>query len=43
MTYEVDPVEIKKRTADDRGRVTIGAKYANQLVTVAIVEVEDDE
>lgn len=29
------------KPADDRGRITLGSKYANQKVKVAILEVED--
>lgn len=41
MKIEVDPVDVNEKTADDRGRVTLGSEYAGQTVTVAVVEVED--
>jgi len=41
MQVEVSPTDIEERKADDRGRVTLGAEYADQSVTLAVIEVED--
>ena len=43
MKVEVSAKDIDERKADDRGRVTLGAEYAGKKVTVAVLEVEDDE
>jgi len=42
MQVEVDATDIEERQADDRGRVTLGAEYADKTVTVAVLEVEDE-
>jgi len=43
MKLEVEPSDIKSgKKADDRGRVTLGSKYAGKTVTVAVLEVEDE-
>lgn len=42
MKVEVDISDVKERSADDRGRVTIGSEYANKTVTVAVLEVEEE-
>lgn len=43
MQVEIEPSDIKSdKKADDRGRVTLGAEYADKNVTVAILEVEDE-
>lgn len=42
MKIEVDVDDVNKYKADDRGRITIGSKYAGENVTVAVVEVEDE-
>lgn len=43
-TVEVDPVEVRERTADDKGRITLGADYSGETVRVAVLDVpsEDD-
>jgi hypothetical protein len=33
--------QIVERTADDRGWITLGARYAGQDVEVAVLEPED--
>lgn len=43
MKVEVSATDIEEKNADDRGRVTLGAEYAGKTVTVAVLEVEDDE
>ena len=43
MQIDVPASEIKSsKTADDRGRVTLGSEYAGKAVTVAVLEVEDE-
>jgi len=42
MKVDVDPDDIQKRTTDDRGRVYLGPEYADNTVTVAILDVYDD-
>ena len=43
MQIEVSASEIKSdKKADDRGRVTLGSEYADETVTVAVLEDEDD-
>jgi hypothetical protein len=42
MQVEVSATEIEEKKADDRGRVTLGAQYADKTVTVAVLEVEED-
>jgi len=41
MNVEVDATDVEKKKADGRGRVTLGAEYADKTVTVAVVDVED--
>lgn len=41
MKVEADAV--RTNDTDDRGRIYLGTEYANKRVTVAIVEVEDDQ
>ena len=43
MKIEVSATDIEEKKADDRGRVTLGAEYADETVTVAVIEVEEDE
>lgn len=42
-TVEVPATDVEERTADERGRVTLGAEYAGKTVTVAVVEVEEGD
>jgi len=42
MKIEVSATDIEERKADGRGRVTLGAEYADKTVTVAVIEVEDE-
>lgn len=42
MKVDVSPKDIEEKKADDRGRVTLGADYADKKVTVAVLEVEDE-
>lgn len=42
MKIEVDVSDVDEKKADDRGRVTLGSKYAGKNVTVAVVEVEGE-
>lgn len=41
MKVAVEATNIKEKKADDRGRVTLGAEFAEKKVTVAVLEVED--
>ncbi|MDL0133572.1 hypothetical protein [Halobacterium salinarum] len=41
MRVEVKPENVFTKTADSRGRITLGAEFANQEIEVAIVS-EDD-
>lgn len=43
VKVEVSATDINEKTADDRGRVTLGAEYANKTVTVAVVEVKEED
>ena len=44
MQVELNPSDIKSdKKADDRGRITLGAEYADKQVTIAVLEVEPDE
>jgi len=44
MQIEVSASDIKsEKKADDRGRVTLGSEYAGKTVTVAVLEVEDED
>jgi len=42
MKLEVKATDVEEKKADDRGRITLGAKYAGKTVTVAVLEVEED-
>jgi len=42
MKVEVSATDIEEKKADDRGRVTLGSKYADKTVTVAVLEVEGE-
>lgn len=42
MQVEVNATDIEERKADDRGRITLGAEYADKTVTVAVLEVEEE-
>lgn len=42
VEIEIDPEDIVKKKADDRGRVTLGAEYADKTVRVAVLEVEEE-
>lgn len=41
MQVEVSVSDVDEYKADDRGRVTLGSEYAEKLVTVAVLEVEE--
>lgn len=43
MLVEVDPDDVQKITADDRGRVYLGPEYANQEVEVAVLADERED
>lgn len=42
MEVEVSATDVNEKKADDRGRVTLGAEYADKTVTVAVLEVADE-
>lgn len=41
MQVEIDVADIEERTADGRGRITLGAEYADETVVVGIFKVRD--
>ena len=44
MQIQVSASDIKsEKRSDDRGRVTLGSEYADRTVTVAVLEVEDED
>jgi hypothetical protein len=44
MQIEVSASDIKSgKKADDRGRVTLGSEHAGKTVTVAVLEVKDED
>ena len=42
MKIECTPKEVVSKTTDNRGRLNLGTEYADQHVTVLIVETDDD-
>lgn len=42
MKVDVPATDIEEKKADDRGRVTLGAEFADKTVTVAVLEVKDE-
>ena len=44
MQIQVSASDIKsEKRSDDIGRVTLGSEYADRTVTVAVLEVEDED
>jgi len=44
MQIEVSAADIKsEKKADDRGRITLGSEFAGETVTVAVLEVDDED
>jgi len=41
-TRVVIPKDIMTKGTDSRGRITLGSKYADKEVTVAVIEVETE-
>jgi len=41
MNVDVTPKQVVEKTADDRGRITLGAEHANEDVRLLIVENDD--
>lgn len=41
MKVEVSATDVEEKKADDRGRVTLGAEYADKTVTVAVLDAEE--
>ena len=42
LKVEITPKKVIEASTDRRGRFTLGSEYANQEVTVLVVETEDD-
>ena len=42
-TMKVDARDLRTNDTDDRGRIYLGTEYANKRVTVAVVEVENNQ
>jgi hypothetical protein len=44
MTSDADqyPEEVKRLTADARGRISLGSEYADTTVRVAVIEVVEE-
>lgn len=43
MQIEVSLDDLMEASADGRGRITLGSEYAGKDVTVAILDVEENE
>lgn len=43
MQVEVSVTDVDEYTADDRGRITLGSDLAGKTVTVAVLEVHENE
>jgi len=43
MQVEVGVGDLIERATDARGRLTLGSEYADATVTVAVVEVEEED
>jgi len=43
MQVKVDPDNVQKASADDRGRVYLGAEHANETVEVAVLDSKSSE
>jgi len=41
LKVEIEPKELVEKTADSRGRITLGSEYANQDVKLLIVGESD--
>lgn len=40
LTVEIEPKDLMEKTTDRRGRFTLGSEYADQEVTILVVETE---
>jgi len=40
VKVEIDPDDVQKRPADERGRVYLGTEYANAQVEVVVLDHE---
>lgn len=38
MMVDVDPADLVEKTADSRGRITLGSEHANENVKVLILD-----
>jgi ribosomal protein L1 len=43
VEIQLDVSDVKERKTDKRGRVRLGPEYAGKDVTIAVVDVQDDE
>jgi hypothetical protein len=43
MQVEIEVGDLVERATDARGRITLGSEYADKTVTVAVMEVQDNE
>lgn len=43
MKVDIKPKQLIEASTDDRGRFTLGSDYANQEVTLLVVEDSDDD
>jgi hypothetical protein len=43
VKVEVDPDDVDKYQADDRGRINLGIEYGGREVEVAILAVRDEQ
>jgi len=43
MQVEIEVGDLIERATDARGRITLGSEFADATVTVAVVEVKEDE
>jgi len=41
-SVEVNPVDVKERSVDPQGRVSVGTDYAGETVRVAVIETVED-
>jgi len=42
MKVEIQATDIEEHKADDRGRVTLGAEFADKTITVAVLDVDEE-
>jgi len=42
MKIEVPATQVEEKKTDDRGRLNLGVDYADQTVTIAVLETDAD-